>query len=63
MDWQSLPSVHEVRIEDVLDEQERANLALLLAQIIVYGHGSVTIEIVDHQVRYYVPAPHLPAVT
>ena len=31
MDWQSLPSVHEVRIEDVLDEQERANLALLLA--------------------------------
>jgi len=53
--WQTLGSVPHVRLEDLLDQEERDALADILVHMLHYGWGEVSIEVVQHKVRYFHP--------
>ena len=49
------------KLSDVLSEEQEAQLAQLLHQVMEFGWGKLEIEIRAGQVRFFRPMPSIPA--
>ena len=59
--WQTPTPLRRQRTADVLTEEQDAQLAELLAQLMAFGWGRLEIEIRDGKVRFFRPMPSIPA--
>lgn len=59
--WQKPGELGRQRTADVLTEEQDAQLAELLAQLMAFGWGRLEIEIREGKVRFFRPMPSIPA--
>jgi hypothetical protein len=54
---------HNPSLADLLTEEQEAKLALLLAQVMAHGRGTLEIVIMKGKVRFFIPKPSIEAQT